>query len=321
MLVHVLGKWKRGWVPLIISGFLIYMSLIPLPFMQKIPFAFTDKVMHTLAFFVLACAYLWSFQKMFYQKAWKLTAAITIGIGGIIEILQTLLPVNRYGDWFDFLFDTIGTALALVFYPKIFAFLRKYLLVWLAMLFFYPALAQDSLVSAEEYQNELRAYYLNPETSPIGTEGLETFEGLYFFPIDSNFRIEARLVRLNAQPFFQMRTTTNRLPEYRVWAEVLFVLDGKEVRLKVYQNKNNITSLMYSDYLFLPFTDQTNGDETYLGGRYLDLRITENDSITLDFNKAYHPYCAYNKKYSCPVVPESNHIDFPLRAGVRFKRE
>ena len=50
----------------------------------------------------------------------------------------------------------------------------------------------------------------------------------------------------------------------------------------------------YQDYLFLPFKDETNGKDTYGGGRYLDLRIPQNDELIIDFNKAYHPFCAYN---------------------------
>lgn len=48
--------------------------------------------------------------------------------------------------------------------------------------------------------------------------------------------------------------------------------------------------------------DDTNGEETYGGGRYLDMRIPEKDSVLLDFNTAYNPYCVYNPKFSCPLV-------------------
>ena len=73
----------------------------------------------------------------------------------------------------------------------------------------------------------------------------------------------------------------------------------------------------YEDYLFLPFTDKTNGDSSYGGGRYLDLKLPEGDSIIIDFNQAYNPYCAYNDKYSCPVPPKSNNLDIEVLAGVK----
>jgi uncharacterized protein (DUF1684 family) len=69
--------------------------------------------------------------------------------------------------------------------------------------------------------------------------------------------------------------------------------------------------------LFLPFLDNTNGDTTYGGGRYIDLRIPEGDTIEIDFNKAYNPYCAYNSRYSCPIVPRENYLDTNIEAGVK----
>ena len=73
----------------------------------------------------------------------------------------------------------------------------------------------------------------------------------------------------------------------------------------------------YESYLCLPFLDETNGSETYGGGRYIDLNIPEGDSLELDFNRAYNPYCVYNKKYSCPLVPRQNYLKTKVRAGVK----
>ena len=61
----------------------------------------------------------------------------------------------------------------------------------------------------------------------------------------------------------------------------------------------------------------TNGEETYGDGRYIDLVIPEGDSITINFNKAYIPYCAYNAKYSCPIVPKENNLNYAIKAGVK----
>jgi uncharacterized protein (DUF1684 family) len=73
----------------------------------------------------------------------------------------------------------------------------------------------------------------------------------------------------------------------------------------------------YKNYLFVPFKDMTNGKETYGGGRYLDLETTDiqNDSVILDFNKAYNPYCAYSNGYSCPIPPKENHLAVSIEAG------
>jgi len=71
------------------------------------------------------------------------------------------------------------------------------------------------------------------------------------------------------------------------------------------------------DYLFLRFIDKTNDETTYSGGRYLDIRIPEGDSIILDFNKAYNPYCAYNNAFSCPIPPSENNLPVSILAGVK----
>ena len=74
----------------------------------------------------------------------------------------------------------------------------------------------------------------------------------------------------------------------------------------------------YEDYLFVPFTDQTNGHSSYGGGRYLDLRMGQiNDGqMVLDFNKAYNPFCTYSSAYSCPVPPPENRLSVAVEAGV-----
>ena len=65
-----------------------------------------------------------------------------------------------------------------------------------------------------------------------------------------------------------------------------------------------MTKKGFEDYLFLPFLDDTNGDTTYGGGRYIDLRIPEGNTIEIDFNKAYNPYCAYNEKFLAQLFQE-----------------
>jgi uncharacterized protein (DUF1684 family) len=102
------------------------------------------------------------------------------------------------------------------------------------------------------------------------------------------------------------------------YGELAFSLNGKEFKLNIYQNLGLINKEGYEDYLFLPFLDETNGIESYGGGRYVDARIPEGATMIIDFNKAYNPYCAYNHKYSCPIPPKENHLDIKVLAGVRY---
>ena len=72
--------------------------------------------------------------------------------------------------------------------------------------------------------------------------------------------------------------------------------------------------------LFVPFADVTNGHETYGSCRDLDLEIEPDGSVVLDFNLAYHPYCAYSNGYSCPLTPPENRLQVPVLAGERLPR-
>ncbi|EIJ39434.1 Protein of unknown function (DUF1684) [Galbibacter orientalis DSM 19592] len=167
------------------------------------------------------------------------------------------------------------------------------------------------------FQKEINEEYADPKESPLTKEDFIGFESLEFFPIDTSFNVVAKLeLTPNEQPFL-MPTTTDRKSEEVLFGILYFELHGKKFSLNVYQNLQLKETEEYKDYLFLPFADTTNGEETYGGGRYIDLRIPETDSITIDFNKAYNPYCAYNKKYSCPIVPKENTLDYAITAGVK----
>ena len=83
----------------------------------------------------------------------------------------------------------------------------------------------------------------------------------------------------------------------------------------MYQNVDLNKKTGYEDYLFLPFSDLTCGKESYIGGRYVDMKIQKGKTWTIDFNKAYNPYCAYNYEYSCPIVPLENDLNIEILAG------
>jgi uncharacterized protein (DUF1684 family) len=177
---------------------------------------------------------------------------------------------------------------------------------------------RDSILqSVLDFQKELNASFKDPEESPLVDKDKMNFESLDYFLPNADYAVRARLIRTpNALPF-GMPTTTDRISQERVYGRLYFNLKGKPFSLEVYQSLDLLEKEGYEDYLFLPFTDLTNGNETYGGGRYLDLRTVLGDSIWIDFNKSYNPYCAYNKKYSCPVVPLQNNLEISIQAGVK----
>ena len=174
----------------------------------------------------------------------------------------------------------------------------------------------DKLAGILEFQKELNLEFKDPEVSPLADKYRKDFESLDFFLPDTSYVVQAKFVRTPEALPFLMPTTTDRKSEEVVYAIVEFTLNGDYYKLEVYQNPELILQEKYRDYLFLPFTDLTNGKETYGGGRYLDLRIPEGDTIVLDFNRAYNPYCAYSDRYSCPITPRDNYLDTEIKAGV-----
>lgn len=175
----------------------------------------------------------------------------------------------------------------------------------------------DKIAAVLQFQKELNEEYRNPDTSPLRDKHRKEFDGLDFFPADTNYIVLADFKRTPDAIPFLLETTTERKTREVVFGIAHFELNGKPHQLEVYQSLDLIDQEEYEDYLFLPFLDETNGNETYGGGRYIDLTIPEDDTLIIDFNKAYNPYCVYNKKYSCPLVPRQNYLKTKVRAGVK----
>lgn len=183
--------------------------------------------------------------------------------------------------------------------------------------------AQDKrpILGETAYQKEQNAKFKDATISPLKDKDRKDFKGLDFFKFDSTYVVTANFKRTPNEKVFKMKTTTDRTPEYVKYGELNFSLKGKAFTLNIYQNQGLIEEEGFEDYLFLPFLDETNGLESYGGGRYIDTRIPNGDTMIIDFNEAYNPYCAYNDKYSCPIVPRENYLKTRVEAGVKvFKK-
>lgn len=181
--------------------------------------------------------------------------------------------------------------------------------------------SKEPILGDTEYQIEVNAKFKDASTSPLIDKDRKNFKGLEFFKFDSTYVVNATFERTPDETPFEMRTTTERLPLYVKYGIVKFNLKGNEYQLNVYQNQELTSKDGFEDYLFLPFLDNTNGEETYGGGRYIDLKFPESDEMIIDFNKAYNPLCAYNEKYSCPIVPLENYLELKVEAGVKKFKE
>lgn len=159
----------------------------------------------------------------------------------------------------------------------------------------------------EEKDNSMQS----GESSPF-RDSIE-FKGLNYFPIDSKYRINAKLTEIDQKKAIALPTSDGKQKSYLTYAYAEFELDGV-------RNKLLILEIMdmgpYRGTLFLAFADKTSAAETYGAGRYLDVKkLPGAASITLDFNEAYNPYCAYNDNYSCPFPPKENILEVAIKAG------
>mgnify|MGYP005614599807 FL=1 len=179
------------------------------------------------------------------------------------------------------------------------------------------AQAQFDLASVEKFQKELNAEYADAKTSPLLPEDLKEFKILDFYPANDQFFVVAQFIRSENEQPFEMKTTTARKPVYVKYGEAHFSIDGQFFKLNIYRNIELSKKEQYKDYLFLPFSDLTCGNESYIGGKYIDMKIPQGDTIVIDFNRSYNPYCAYNPKYSCPKVPLENDLKIEIRAGAK----
>ena len=171
----------------------------------------------------------------------------------------------------------------------------------------------------KKWQEELNAEYKDKFKSPLSSEEREKFSGHSFYAIDEMSNVTAKLELKKDNALVPFATSTGKVITNKLYGVLYFKLNDKTFKLNVYQSTDLMKVPGYEDYLFLPFSDQTTGDETYGGGRYIDLKIPEGDEIMIDFNKAYNPYCAYSKNFSCPKVPAENDLEIKIKAGVKLR--
>lgn len=139
----------------------------------------------------------------------------------------------------------------------------------------------------------------------------------HFFPISKSYNVPCSFEKINDTVGFTMKTSANTFKHYFKYGRLSFKVSDTDCQLFVYQSKDLMQTEKYKNYLFVPFTDLTTGDESYGSGRYLEFYMADiqNNKLMLDFNKAYNPYCAYSPGYKCPVPPRENSLTVAIKAG------
>lgn len=152
--------------------------------------------------------------------------------------------------------------------------------------------------------------------SPIPAAERAAYPALTYFPTDPSYRIPAVLEPSATGPAVQMPTSTGQLRQMKRVGKLAFTVKGQPLTLGAFVEADQTDM----QQLFVPFRDLTNGLETYSAGRYLELQRTSTGVYDLDFNRAFFPFCAYNKSYDCPYPPPENRLTVPIRAGERLAK-
>ena len=167
------------------------------------------------------------------------------------------------------------------------------------------------------YAKSIKAYQKNYVDTHEVVQEKKDKKYFQFFPVSNTYNVPAYFERIFDTVGFTMNTSAGTKKYFYKYARLDFMIDGKECLLYVYQGKELMQTETYKDYLFVPFTDATTGNESYGSGRYLEFykKDIQGDSLQLDFNKAYNPNCAYATGYKCPVPPRENMLAVAIKAG------
>lgn len=192
--------------------------------------------------------------------------------------------------------------------------MKKIFFVLVAFLSLNYSFAQSS------YKDSLQAYlddYVKNHEVVTG----DNKKYMEFFPVDETYRVNAKFEKATTVKWFRIATSGKEEKLYRVYGTVSFKINDSTYKLNIYQSQDLLKDPNYKDYLVLLFTDATTGKETYEAGRYIDFttKDIQNNQLVIDFNKAYNPYCAYEKgKYNCPIPPIENRLPVAIMAGEKI---
>ena len=170
-----------------------------------------------------------------------------------------------------------------------------------------------SLLPAQDYASkakEKRAQYLEnlmkEKDSPIAN--VADFPGFSYFDPDESWVISADFKATTSDKIFQIIMTDSTVSTLPKLGEATFRKNGEVIKVHIFDEKTH--------YL-LPFRDETNGETTYGGGRYINIpkENLSGNTLVIDFNEAHNFYCAYNEKYICPVPPAENKLPLAVPVG------
>lgn len=135
------------------------------------------------------------------------------------------------------------------------------------------------------------------------------FRGLQYFPISTDWVLDARFEPYEPHRTIRIVNILGMEEDMDSPGAVVFTRNGQEIRLDAVLDGAGATDL------FIMFADGTSGHDTYGAGRFLHVPFATNGKITVDFNEAYNPPCAFNHFATCPLPPFQNRMTLKVTAG------
>ena len=181
-----------------------------------------------------------------------------------------------------------------------------------------PSIPTDDAAAIKEieaHRADVDRFMREDAASPIPANKKSVLIPLRYYPPDPSFSVPAVLnVKSGARPVMEVPTSTGAPRRVELVGTLDFTLRGQKLALSAFVDEGT----RQIRQLFVPFADITSGTDTYPAGRYLDLEPTATGIYTIDFNRAYNPYCAYNNTYECPLPPPSNRLKVEITAGEKI---
>lgn len=148
----------------------------------------------------------------------------------------------------------------------------------------------------------------------LNSDLVKNFKGIERFPIDESWKINAKFEAYNPVKEIDVPNVLGQISKEKSPGAVVFERDGQTHRIDAVDEGG--------DRLFLIIADQTSGDETYGGGRFMYVNKPDSTgTILLDFNKAYNPPCVFTKYATCPLPPLQNYLKLRIEAGEKVYEE
>ena len=201
---------------------------------------------------------------------------------------------------------------------------KKYgfIIILLTTLFFIEACKESQLDNPEmkDYFNELvkerkeKNYNMQFNTSsPFSIDTSVTFQPLNYYEPNSDFIFKSKLFTYEVQDTVTILGTKGEKRPSILIGYLGLNYDVSDYKVNVYKS----FSRTGDEYYIIWFTDRTTGNETYGVGRYLDFELNDDSDFiyTIDFNRAFNPYCSYSALFTCPIPREEDHIDIEIEAG------